>query len=98
MCLTPAGDVVVNDEEDGPLRPADPAERDFALARAAEQYPDLAYLEPVRPQLAATCNLCCGHGKVTVSQGTVLPWRDGHELRSFLYCPACNSLGWTVAG
>ncbi|MEV7230758.1 hypothetical protein AB0M79_27605 [Polymorphospora sp. NPDC051019] len=98
MYLTPAGDVVMNDEEDGPLRLADQAEHDFALARAAEQYPELAYLKPLRPQLAATCDRCCGRGKVTLSQGMILPWRDGQEPEWALYCPGCNSLGWTVTG
>ncbi|SDT11278.1 hypothetical protein [Actinoplanes derwentensis] len=45
LYLTPPGDVVRNDDEDGPLRPADPAERDFGLARAAEYYPELAHLK-----------------------------------------------------
>jgi hypothetical protein len=96
MYLTPAGDTVIDHEEDGPLRPADPAERDFALARAADQYPELAHLRPPRPQVAVVCDLCDGRGSVTVTQRRMLPWRDGSV--PFLYCPGCNSLGWTVAG
>ncbi len=98
MYLTPAGEVVIDDdEEDRPARLADPAERDFALARAAEQYPELAHLRPPKPLVAATCHLCCGRGRVTLSQGKVLPWQDGSGSRSFIYCPECDSLGWTVA-
>jgi len=98
MYLTPAGEVVIDHEEDRPTRPADPAERDFALARAAEQYPELAHLKPPRPRAAPTCRLCCGHGRIAVSQGRILPWRDGRGFSSFFYCPECNSLGWTVTG
>ncbi|GAA4608135.1 hypothetical protein BJY16_006686 [Actinoplanes octamycinicus] len=91
--LTSAGEVVMNDEEDGPLRPADPAERDFALARAAERHPELAHLRPPRPQAAVTCDKCHGRGRVTIST-----WVDRAGSQSFVYCPWCNSLGWTVPG
>ena len=97
MYLNPAGEVVIDHEEDRPARLADPAERDFALARAAEQYPELAHLRPLKPLAAATCNLCCGRGRITHSQGKILPWQDGSGSTSFFYCPECNSLGWTVA-
>jgi hypothetical protein len=98
MYLTPACDVVIDHEEDSPLRPADPNERDFALARAAELHPELAHLRPSMPQNAATCGLCCGLGRITISQETILPRRDGPTPESFVYCPSCNSLGWTVTG
>nr|BFE60093.1 hypothetical protein GCM10020063_046190 [Dactylosporangium thailandense] len=91
MYLTPAGDVVRNDEEGGPLRPADRAERDFALARAAERYPELAHLMPARPRTATTCDQCDGRGRVTLAQGKILPW----QAEQFMYCRACDSLGWT---
>lgn len=71
MYLTPDGEVVIDHEDDGPARLAEPAERDFALARAAEQYPELAYLKPPKPPNSATCSLCCGRGRVAVSQ-----WRS----------------------
>ncbi len=96
MYLTPAGEVVI-DHEDRPTRPADPAEREFALARAAEQHPELAHLKPPRPPGAATCNVCGGRGRITLSQGKILPWQDGSGSKSFFYCPECNSLGWTMA-
>lgn len=98
MYLTPAGEVVIDHEEDRPARPADPAERDFALARAAEQYPQLAHLKPPRPRAAATCRLCRGRGRVTLSRGKILSWQDEGGSRSFFYCPECNSLGWTMTG
>lgn len=47
--------MVRTDGEDGPLRPADPAERNFELARAAEHYPELVHLTPPRPRNATTC-------------------------------------------
>ncbi|MEV0609511.1 hypothetical protein AB0I61_24385 [Polymorphospora rubra] len=97
MYLTPAGEVVIDHEEDSQARLADPAERDFALARAAERYPELAHLKPSKPLAAATCNLCSGRGRITLSQGKILPWKDGNGSKPFLYCPKCNSLGWTVA-
>jgi hypothetical protein len=96
MYLTSAGDVVRNDEEDGPLRLADPDERNFGLARAAELYPALAHLRPPEPEAAVTCDLCSGRGRVTTSQGKISPWPDEHEPRAFLYCPRCNSLGWIL--
>ena len=97
MYLTPAGEVVIDHEEDRPTRLADPAERAFALARAAETYPELAHLKPPRPPAAATCNLCSGHGRITVSHGEILPWQDGRGFKLFFYCPECSSLGWTLA-
>lgn len=96
MYLTPGGDVVIDREEGGPLRPAGPGKRDFALARAAEQHPQLAHLKPRRPPTATTCTLCHGHGRITVDQGTLQPWHDGSP--SSLYCPHCNSLGWITPG
>ncbi|BCJ41170.1 hypothetical protein GCM10010168_45320 [Actinoplanes ianthinogenes] len=84
--LTSTGDVVLNDEEAGPLRAADAAERDFALARAAELYAELAHLRPARPRTAVTCDLCRGSGRLATSP---------EGPRSFVYCPPCNSLGWT---
>ncbi|GAA4595729.1 hypothetical protein BJY16_001774 [Actinoplanes octamycinicus] len=96
MYLTSAGDVIRDDEEGGQLRLADPDERNFGLARAADLYPELAHLRPRRPQAAVTCDLCRGQGRVVVSRGKTSPWPDGYELRSFLYCSGCNSLGWTL--
>lgn len=84
MYLTRSGEVVLTDEEDGPLRPADPAERDFTLARAAEHHPELAHLKPTRPRHAVTCDRCGGQGRVPL------------QTRSSVYCPDCNSLGWTA--
>ncbi|GGN95558.1 hypothetical protein GCM10010112_85930 [Actinoplanes lobatus] len=98
ICLTSAGDVVRNDEEDGPLRPADPAERAFALARAAELYPELVHLRPPRPPVATTCGRCHGQGRLALSQGSVVPWSNRSGPRGFVYCPDCDSLGWTVTG
>lgn len=88
LYLTPAGDVVRNDDEDGPLRPADPAERDFGLARAAEHYPELVHLTPPRPRNATTCDRCLGRGRLMFSS----------EPPRYVYCPDCNSLGWTIDG
>jgi hypothetical protein len=56
----------------------------------------LTQLRPSRPQFATTCELCRGGGKVKLSQGAIVPWQGDNETRPFLYCPGCNSLGWTV--
>ncbi|MBO3743893.1 zinc finger-like domain-containing protein [Actinoplanes flavus] len=96
MYLTTAGEVVIDHEEDSKARLAEPAERDFALARAAERYPELAHLMPSKPRDAVTCNLCSGRGRMTHIQGKILPWQDADRSKPFIYCPECNSLGWTV--
>lgn len=88
MYLTRAGEVVMNDEAGGPLRPAGPAERDFGLARAAEFYPELSHLRPARPGTAVTCDRCDGRGRLWTM-------RERIESRAFVYCPECNGIGWT---
>ncbi|AEV86540.1 hypothetical protein ACWT_5523 [Actinoplanes sp. SE50] len=98
MYLTPAGEVVIDHEEDSQARLAEPAERDFALARAAEQYPELAYLKPAKPLDAVMCNLCTGRGWLSVVQGTLPSSQNADQSKPFFYCPECASLGWTMAG
>ena len=95
LYLTTAGDVVRNDDEDGPLRTATPDERDFGLARAAALYPELAHLKPARPPDAATCDRCRGDGGLVSTPNGIRPRSQLPDSPSFLYCPDCNSLGWT---
>jgi hypothetical protein len=83
--LTRSGEVLV-DRDDGVLRPADEAGREFAYVQAARRFPELCHLMPERPRSARTCEHCDGSGEIAV-----------HDGRNLLCCPDCNTRGWTVA-
>jgi hypothetical protein len=61
--------------------------RRTALAVAARDFPELAYLRPQRPEDAVSCPHCGGTGRFAVD-GVAMP---------FVLCP-CAGLGWLPPG
>ena len=82
--MSQSGEVFV-DEDDGVLRSADAAEREFVHVQAARRYPELRHLMPDRPPSASTCQLCDGSGEAVIGVG-----------RNRICCPDCNTRGWTA--
>ena len=82
--LTPAGDVLVDRDDDAPL-PATPAEQELAYIQAARRFPELRHLMPERPPTARTCPQCGGSGTIALN--------DEQQV----YCGMpCNTRGWIV--
>jgi len=82
--------VFLPDDEPGAIEPiVDPRERNIALHRAAERYPELAHLRPQRSTSDPDCPHCEGTGQVRMS--------DGAEAPSNVHC-YCGNLGWLPVG
>lgn len=76
---------------DAPWSPTvltDAHQRRVALAAAAEEFPELAFLTPPRPPDAVACPYCGGSWRVTIS---------GAEAPPNVNC-YCGGLGWVLPG
>ena len=78
FALSPRGEIIQYDFETGQADLADEGWRNFALKKAAERYPELRELTPIRVPDAVTCSACSGTGVVLET----------------LSCGACNGMGW----
>ena len=87
--LTADGDVVFSAEVDwrAPARLTNLRHRFVVLAAAADEYPELAYLRPIRRPGDPTCSSCGGTGRPKLPPGT----------GSKIVCE-CGGLGWYPAG
>jgi hypothetical protein len=78
LALTPEGEVVQYDFENGDTSIPDENMQKFALVRAAQRFAELRDLAPRRPDSATTCPMCAGLGVVV------------HGM----YCGKCSGTGW----
>lgn len=87
LLLTPDGRVLrlPHEPADAPAVEADPQWSLVALVRAAEAYPELAVLLPVRDAASEECAECGGSGRLDVGATQFL-------------CGACQGLGWRLEG
>ena len=87
--LTSDADVVYSPDVQwlSPRRLTNERHRFVVLAQAADRYPELAYLRPVRRPSDPTCTSCGGTGQVDVPKGS-----EGKFI-----CE-CGGLGWYPVG
>lgn len=81
LLLTRDGTVVHRSSSAEAVVDADPTWRRLALIVAAERYPALASLRPVREVSSESCSQCLGRGSIDVAR---------HAIR----CGTCLGLGW----
>ena len=74
----------VDDDSGKPLQPLAEQWQLTALVAGAERHHWLRELVPQRPPGAGDCPGCGGAGKL----------RTGSDAEHFVYCPACQALGW----
>jgi hypothetical protein len=80
LAITPEGEIRLHDHETKELSASVDAKwRRVALTHAAEKYPSLADLRPVKPADAIGCPQCDGTGRL---------------LNNRLRCAACVGTGW----
>jgi hypothetical protein len=78
LALTPEGEVVHYDFENGAASIPEEKMQKFARVRAAQRFPELRDLAPERPDSAISCPVCSGRG----------------EIRRGMYCGKCVGMGW----
>ena len=81
--LTPQGDVLEADEEEGGVALANEPWRTLYLVVGAERFPEIASLLPQRPADATACSECMGTG-----------WVHVEGCRTQFPCGPCRALGW----
>jgi len=80
LAITPEGEIRLYDHETKAISASVDAKwRRVALTHAAEKYPPLAELRPVKPADAIGCPQCNGTGRL---------------LNELLRCAACVGTGW----
>jgi hypothetical protein len=74
LVVEPTGEVLLFDHDTGTVKsPGEPKWTLAALAKAAERFPELAALAPVRPPDAGTCPACGGSGLIlSIDCGTCM--------------------------
>jgi hypothetical protein len=83
--FTPDGAVLLYDWQSEQVAPEhDEGWMIVAAVAAAEKYPELRAILPVKPPTATTCSHCSGRGKVSVTGSTTLS------------CGKCWGLGWVT--
>ena len=84
LFLSPSGEVLsLGQTDENTLRPEKSVEwRTVAAVAAAERYPELSCLLPVRPTSTSDCATCGGSGRVAPRN---------------LRCGNCWGLGWKLA-
>ena len=78
LALTPEGEVVHYDFENGATTIPDQNMQIFARVRAAQRFPELQELAPQRPDSATSCPICEGRGEIVYG----------------MYCGNCCGTGW----
>ena len=78
LALTPEGEVIHYDFENGATSIPEEKMQKFARMRAAKCFPELRDLAPESPDNATSCPVCSGRGEI---------------LRG-IYCGKCVGMGW----
>ena len=78
LALTPEGEVVHYDFENGATSVPDENMQKFARVRAAQRFPELRDLAPEKPDNATSCPMCSGRGEILHS----------------MFCGRCLGTGW----
>ena len=82
LLLSPSGEITCFDHGTDEIGPANDAGwESIARMFAAERFPDLADIRPVRPSEAVDCPNCGGTGRATQFK---------------ILCGNCNATGWTA--